>query len=115
MKLARTFQKTFLVWLLISVSLCTVAVSASEPCRLDLSPIEQARCLLRPVKKYGNLDDPLPRLPSPLESLIGKSSTSHALRDRFRRWLENHEIAEADIGGPVIAPLERARYFVIHD
>jgi hypothetical protein len=54
-------------------------------------------------------------LPSPLENLIGKSSTSRALRERFRRWLENHQIAEADIGGAINAPLEQARYFVIHD
>ena len=115
MKLARSFQKSFRFWLLISLMLSAAAASANEPCRLDQSPVEQARCLLRPVKKYGNLDGPLPGLPSPLESLIGKSSTSHALRDRFKRWLQNNEIAEADIGGAVNAPLEKARYFVIHD
>jgi hypothetical protein len=67
------------------------------------------------VKKYGNLGNPLPGLPAPLENLIGKRSTSNEFRDRFRQWLESKSIAEADIGGAVNTPLVNARYFVIHD
>jgi len=86
-------------------------------------PSEQARCLLRPVKKQGNLGDALQTLPHPLGDLVGKSSVPS--RETLRAFLQANNIAEKDIGGSLDKPLSTgkttagqrvpARYFVIHD
>jgi hypothetical protein len=75
-------------------------------------PSEQARCLLRPVQRYGVLAAPLARLPAPLENLIGQPVTLNlaALQD----YLRTNGIAETDIGGP-LTNRTTAKYFVIHD
>jgi hypothetical protein len=76
------------------------------------TPLEQARCLLRPPLCGGGVGEPLAALPEPLEHLIG---TPVAItRDALRRYLASHHIAEADIGGPITNVLP-AKYFVIHD
>src|SRR5689334_12981881 len=87
------------------------------------TPLEQARCLLRPVKRYGVLDEPLKRLPEPLENLIGQPVKFS--KEALRRYLATAKISEMDIGGSLDAPLSRANdnqpaaplaaYFVIHD
>jgi hypothetical protein len=76
------------------------------------TPLEQARCLLRPVLRNGLLGKPLAILPSPLEELIGKPVKFTPLA--LQTYLASHQIAEADIGGAVTNKLA-AKYFVIHD
>ncbi|WP_431113233.1 hypothetical protein [Variovorax paradoxus] len=85
------------------------------------SELEQAKCLLRPVRKGGNLSAPLPMLPRPLESLIG--TPTHIESPKFTSYLEKLAILPDALGGSLEAPLSRAggrgkpaaRYFVIHD
>jgi len=87
------------------------------------SPSEQARCLLRPVKKQGNLGDALQSLPQPLEGLVGKPFAPS--KQNLRAFLQANNVAEKDIGGSLDKPLSNgkttagqrtpARYFVIHD
>jgi hypothetical protein len=76
------------------------------------TPLEQAKCLLPPVLRYGRLGEPFVRLPAPLEDLIGKpvNVTPAVLRD----YLASRHIAETNIGGAVTNWLA-AKYFVIHD
>lgn len=100
------------------------------PCPFDQSslsfagtPVEQATCLLRPVRQGGHLDAPLKKLPAPLDGIIGTRMTIE--KGVLRRYLAASEIAETDIGGsldeslsPATLPngsIVRARYFVIHD
>src|SRR4051812_21674842 len=59
------------------------------------SPLEQARCLLRPVSEFGRLGQPLAALPRPLESLIGQPVAM--AREDLQRYLEHHHISEAEI------------------
>ncbi len=105
-----------LVSSLILASCCWVVAT---PCPFDRTkmefagtPIEQAKCLLRPVKRGGVLGDPLKVLPQPLESLIGKPVQINA--DQLRKYLAAHKIAEDEIGGPISQKVT-AKYFVIHD
>lgn len=101
------------------VVLSSRAVSVPGGCDFDTNrlefvgtPVEQARCLLRPPLVGGGVGQPLTELPAPLEQLIGQPSTIS--RDALRRYLDAHYIAEGDIGGPITNVL-RAKYFVIHD
>src|SRR5438477_8623806 len=88
---------------------CTVKAGASDElktkglCKFDAAtlsfagtPSEQARCLLRPVKKQGNLGDALQSLPAPLEDLVGKPVAFS--RQELRAFLQSASIAEQDIG-----------------
>lgn len=102
----------------------------SAPCAFDdraLSfagtPLEQAQCLLRPVKIRGQLGAPLKKLPAPLEKLIGRDVSLS--KQTLQSYLSQHRINESDIGGAISDPVSRAnsadmnsplaRYFVIHD
>ena len=76
------------------------------------TPLEQARCLLRPVKRNGELAAPLANLPPPLESLIGRPLTLDLAA--VRKYLKARGIAEANIGGPLTNHCG-AKYFIIHD
>ncbi len=76
------------------------------------TPLEQAHCLLRHVKVYGELDAPLAKLPGPLEDLIGQPVKIDV--EVLRKYLLAHDIAEKDIGGPLTNHCG-AKYFVIHD
>lgn len=105
--------------LAVNIALLVSAAGAETRCPFDESalrfkgtPLEQAKCLLRPVRPYGRLGEPLVLLPAPLEDLIGKPVliSSAALES----YLQSHHIAEADIGGAVTNRL-RAEYFIIHD
>ena len=128
----RKYTKSFFVFLCVSVSLWfNLSVMAQNtPCKFDErtmqfigSPVEQARCLLRPNKIGGVLGDELRKLPKPLESLIGRSVEIH--KKRLRKYLEKHGIDEETIGGDLDKPLSSARlpngetipalYFIIHD
>lgn len=87
------------------------------------SPLEQARCLLTPIRDNGTPGETLPQLPPPLNALPG--SAVELTRAALRKYLAAKSIAEADIGGSLDLPLSRAhgnrpdapiaRYFVIHD
>ncbi len=87
------------------------------------TPINQAKCLLRPVKKYGQLGLRLRRLPAPLDNLIGKPFEIEL--NQLNRYLKKYDIQETDIGGELTKPLScandndltapYARYFNIHD
>jgi hypothetical protein len=119
--------------LLLSSVFCLLsspALAQNTPCKFDEktlqfagSAIEQARCLLRPNKIGGVLDDELKNLPHPLESLIGE--TVKVKRESLRRFLQKHKIDEETIGGSLDKPLAKAKlpngeelqtlYFIIHD
>ena len=85
------------------------------------SPIEQARCLLSPVRIHGELGPPHARLGRFLEAHVGRRVRID--RARLRALLEAENLPA--LAATVEAPLARARnndpaapfarYFVIHD
>ena len=77
------------------------------------SPVEQAQCLLRPVGKYGKLSSAPAVLPPSLAAQIGRPIDIDKMR--FRGLLSAQGRDEYLLGGPLDAPIPRARYFVIHD
>jgi len=91
--------------------------------RFTGTEMEQAKCLLRPVKPFAHLGERLANLPSPLDELIGRDTTIS--KEAFRRLLRDRNIQESQIGGSLDEPLSRANnnastagfalYFVIHD
>ncbi|HEY8976554.1 MAG TPA: hypothetical protein VIN75_20235 [Burkholderiaceae bacterium] len=100
------------------------------PCGFDVETLQfagdalaQARCLLRPVAQGGVVSTSPAVLPDPLASLVGQPVGD--LGPRLQRYLAAHAIPDAAIGGPLAAPLSRARdgdaaapaarYFVLHD
>jgi len=95
----------------------------AEKLRFEGSPVEQARCLLRPVYPYGRLGRPLHPLPDPLERLIGTPVTFSVTQ--FRQYLNRIGVSEMDLGGNLDSALCRANdndpraptaeYFLIHD
>ncbi len=90
-------------------------------CPFDTADTDRlARCLLRPVRRGGNLGPTPATLPAPLDTLVGKPLNVSAAK--LRALLRARGIKEADIGGAFIfnggrftPDLPRARYFVIHD
>ncbi len=105
-------------------------MSQNVPCKFDPStlqfvgtPLEQARCLLRPNGKGGVLGKELKRLPDPLGKLIGKPVAVKL--SKLDNYLIKNKISEEDIGGGLHLPLATAvlpdgseltaLYFVIHD
>lgn len=102
----------------------------NKPCPLNEktlqftgSPVEQAKCLLRPNKIYGVLGAELEELPKPLSELIGEKILLN--KEKFRRYLLQRGIAEQKIGGSLDEKLSlatlpdgeeiQALYFIIHD
>jgi hypothetical protein len=102
----------------------------NTPCKFDGktfqfagSPVEQARCLLRPNGIGGILASELTRLPQPLEKLIGQPVVLR--KDKLRKYLNRKGITEDMLGGSLDLPLSGAQllgsgytqalYFVIHD
>jgi len=104
----------------------------NTPCSFDAnqmtfagSPVDQARCLLRTVKRGGEVDDALTHLPQVLSSLLGNPANLNVTKSQLRSYLQKQGIPESTVGGSVTdrishadsdnpsAPL--ARYFVIHD
>jgi hypothetical protein len=89
------------------------------------SAAAQARCLLRFVKKLGNVDDTPANLPPPLDQLLANPQTLGISKEQVRSYLQKHGIAENTAGGSIDEPICRAdtndpdaplaRYFVIHD
>ena len=87
------------------------------------TPLQQARCLLRPVKPQGLLGEELVKLPKPLEKLIGERVKIN--KEKLRKYLEKNKIDEIRVGGNLDEPLSIAKlpngeeiqalYFLIHD
>ena len=100
--------------------------SLEVPCDFDAANLayrgsesEQARCLLRPVKKYGRVENKkLSKLPKTLAQLMGKKPEFS--ERQLRTYLKKNKIKEAEIGGAITGPISRvkgqaAKYFVIQD
>ena len=110
---------------------CFISVPAqNKPCKFDEktlqfvgTPVEQARCLLRPNKIGGVLSEELKSLPKPLETLIGQPVLVGKVN--LRKYLSKHKIAEENIGGSLDKTLTKSKlpngeeletiYFIIHD
>lgn len=88
-------------------------LAAEAPSTFTGTPLEQARSLLRPVLPYGKLGPqrPLPRF---LERLLSGGEPLRA-RSRVAARLAALGRKPAEVGGDPAAPVEKARYFVIHD
>lgn len=113
-----------ILWLNISVN------AQNKPCKFDEktlqfvgSPLEQAKCLLRPNKIGGNLGDELKELPKPLPKLIGEKVK--VKKEKLREFLVKNKISEENLGGNLDETLALATlpngdkipslYFIIHD
>jgi hypothetical protein len=89
------------------------------------SPVEQACCLLRFVKRVGHVDDTPATLPPVLSGLLAAPQTLNLTKAQLRGYLGKHGIAESTVGGSLDGPVCRAdtnspsaplaQYFVIHD
>jgi hypothetical protein len=83
------------------------------------TPVQQARCLLRPVLIRGEIEQTVTPLPESLEQLVGQAVGIPA--SRLAAYLDQERIPPGELGGPLTSPLSRttdghrARYFVIHD
>jgi hypothetical protein len=84
-------------------------------CDLTATPAAQASCLLRPVKKFANLGNPLTELPAPLDALVGQPTATTLTLDQLKRFLTAKGISEAAVGGSLSVPMVAAKYLVIHD
>jgi hypothetical protein len=82
------------------------------------TPVQQARCLLRPVAKGGSLG-PVQPLPQALEALVG--AKADVALPALQAEIDKAGIGPDAAGGKLSSPLSRtesgavARYFVIHD
>jgi hypothetical protein len=94
---------------------CNSFEPAADRCDLTAAPKVQAKCLLRPVKKFGNLGQPLSELPATLESIIGEPTAVSFSLQQVRAFLTQKGISEADVGGFLSTPLSVSKYLVIHD
>lgn len=98
---------------LVAQNVCNRFQAVPDRCDLNAAAVEQAKCLLRPVKKFAHLGDPLQELPAPLVTLIGQpTSVTH---QQLKRFLNAKGIREADVGGALSVSLSAPKYFVIHD
>jgi hypothetical protein len=124
-----TIRKVLTILFILSIPV-NFMFAQNSPCKFDETtlqfvgtPIEQARCLLRPNKTGGVLGDELQKLPKPFEKLIGKKV--EIKKESFRKYLQKHKIDEETIGGNLDKPLAAAKlpsgeaiqtlYFIIHD
>jgi len=106
------------------------ASAQNRPCAVDPltlqfegTPVEQAKCLLRPNGYGGILGPALAKLPAPLERSIG--TRVNVSLQKLAKYLAKLNISESDIGGPLDGALAEAQlpngqivpsmYFVIHD
>lgn len=122
--------KTFLLIKLWILAINLTVTAQNKPCQFDEktlqfvgTPPEQARCLLRPNKIGGVLNNELKNLPQPFEKLIGK--TVNISKENFRKYLHFIKSSENSIGGNLDFPLSKAKlpngeeiqavYFIIHD
>jgi hypothetical protein len=103
-------------------------IQAQTVCQIvptsQISSIDQAKCLLRQPKIFGNVGPTLTSLPAPFDQLLTRP-TIDISKEQLRRYLQAQGINEADIGGSLDNPVSRtnnnnpsaelARYFIIHD
>lgn len=95
-------------------------------CRFDTAalafagtPAQQARCLLRPVKKWGAIGNVLPALPAKLGGLVGTVPT--ITPDQLAAYVAAKGLVVGNVVGRVSRARDNspaappARYFVIHD
>lgn len=81
---------------------------------------EQAKYLLRHVKKNALLDSPLDSLPQTLHNILS-NKLMFPEENKLQTYLTNNNITPAETGGLLTEPLSKtsagitARYFVIHD
>lgn len=89
------------------------------------SPLEQARCLLRFVKRQGNVDDSPANIPATLAGLLARPDSLGFSKSALRAALAQRGVLESRIGGSLDDVVSRANdndegaapanYFVIHD
>ncbi|TRV21569.1 MAG: hypothetical protein EWV40_11460 [Microcystis flos-aquae Mf_WU_F_19750830_S460] len=103
-------------------------IQAQTVCQIvptsQISSIDQAKCLLRQPKIFGNVGLTLTSLPAPFDQLLTRP-TIDISKEQLRQYLQAQGINEADIGGSLDKPVSRtnnnnpsaelARYFIIHD
>ncbi|OPF19989.1 hypothetical protein B1L04_00465 [Microcystis aeruginosa KW] len=103
-------------------------IQAQTVCQIvptsQISSIDQAKCLLRQPKIFGNVGPTLTSLPAPFDQLLTRP-TIDISKEQLRQYLQAQGINEADIGGSLDKPVSRtnnnnpsaelARYFIIHD
>ena len=83
------------------------------------TPVEQAKYLLAPVKKYAKIGENLVALPPILEQLL--SGNFMIDKQKLKVYLSNNQISEENIGGSLDDMVSKtqkgslAKYFVIHD
>jgi hypothetical protein len=124
-------KKSIFAFLLFSLIIGAMSVIAQNTaCKLDRAtllfagtPVEQARCLLRPNKIGGVLDNDLKKLPDPLAKIVGQKIAVN--KESLRKYLSEHHIDEGSLGGSLDQPLVTATlpngeeipalYFIIHD
>lgn len=105
-------------------------MAQNKPCKFDEktlqfvgSPLDQAKCLLRPNKTGGNLGEELKELPKPLRKIIGEKVKLK--KEKLRNFLLKNQITEENLGGNLDEQLALATlpsgekipsfYFIIHD
>lgn len=96
-------------------SVCNRFQATPDRCDLKATAVEQAKCLLRPVKKFAHLGETLQELPAPLVNLVGESTATSVTKDQLKTFLDAKGIREADVGGALSVRLSKPKYFVIHD
>ena len=94
-------------------SVCNRFQAVRDRCDLNAAALVQAKCLLRPVKKFAHLGGPLQELPAPLDTLVGQPTGT--TQEQLKRFLAAKGIREADVGGALSVRLPAPKYFVIHD
>ncbi|MGH9900333.1 MAG: hypothetical protein ACRD68_00670 [Pyrinomonadaceae bacterium] len=118
--LARRQPAARLILLLAALCLTIPAhAQAERPCPFSDSAksfsgtaTEQARCLLRPVRRLGNIGPRRPTLPAPLDQLDQPLGVT---REAPARFLSDHRIDAAKELGGALGTRVTAKYFVIHD
>lgn len=124
-------MNSFLIFGVLGVFCGVIPAEAqNKPCKFDEktlqfigSPIEQAKCLLRPNKIYGVLGGELKELPKPLSKIVGEKVSID--KDKLRKYLSKQGIIEQKLGGSLDEKLSIAKlpngekvealYFIIHD
>lgn len=97
----------------------TTRAQTVATCRFDRdtlqfigTPVQQARCLLRPVARWGKVAAAPAVLPPVLEALVGQQVDIN--RTKLRAHLAAADQDESSVGGNLDRPIS-ARYIVFHD
>ena len=81
--------------------------------------VEQAKYLLRYVKKYGHLGDSLTTLPPFIDSVLN-DRVKVVRVTKLQKYLDKQQLSPLEIGGLLTSPIssvdgKKPSYFVIHD